>query len=51
MSDVNKKVKRDTNAFVMLSDSYLYDKLDNALEDGIFILSENNLPTVPDLKN
>ncbi len=30
----------------MLSASYLYDKLDNALLDDSFILSEYNLPVV-----
>ncbi len=43
-------VNRDTNAIVMLADSYLYDKLDKALKAGIFMLSENNSPVVPDLK-
>ncbi len=51
MSHVNKRrnVKRDTNAFVMLSDPYIYGELDNALLDGSFTLSENNLPVVLDL--
>ncbi len=30
----------------LLSFSYLYDKLNSALADDSFILSENNLPTV-----
>ncbi len=47
----DKNVKRDTNAFVVLSDSYLYDKWDNALYDDSFILSETNLPVISDLKN
>ncbi len=42
----DKNVKRDTNALAMLSYSYLYDKLNNALSDDSFILSENNLPVV-----
>ncbi len=46
----DKNVKRDTNALAMLSYSYLNDKLNNALSDDSFILSENNLPVVPDLK-
>ncbi len=43
--------KRDTNAFVMLSDSYLYDKSDNAFQDGSFILPENSLPIVSAFEN
>ncbi len=42
----DKNVKRDTNALAMLSYSYLYDKLNNALWYDSFILSENNLPIV-----
>ncbi len=47
----DKNVKRDTNALAMLPFSYLYDKLDNALQDDSFILSENSLPAVLDLKD
>ncbi len=47
----HKNVKRDTNAFVMLSYSFLYDELYNALSDGSFISSANNLPVVPDMKD
>ncbi len=47
----DKNVKRDTNALAMLLYSYLYDKLDNALKNDSFILSENSLPAVLDLKN
>ncbi len=47
----DKNIKRDTNALARLSYSYLYDKLNNALSDDSFILSENNLPVVPDLKD
>ncbi len=46
-----KNVKPDTNVLAMLSYSYLYDKLNDALSDDSFILSENNLPVVPDLKD
>ncbi len=46
-----KNVKRDTNALAMLFNTYLYDKLDNALRDDSFILSENSLPVVVDLKD
>ncbi len=42
----DKNVKRDNNALAMLLYSYLYDKLDNALSDDRFILSENSLPVV-----
>ncbi len=42
----DKNVKRDTNVLAMLSYSYLYDKLNNALSDDSFILSENNLRVV-----
>ncbi len=53
MSDANKSknVKRDTNAFAMLSYSYLYDKLNNALSEDSFILPEYNLPVIQDLKD
>ncbi len=51
MLTVNKNVKRETNALAILFHSYLYDKLDNALEDDSFILSENSLPAVLDLKD
>ncbi len=47
----DKNVKRDTNALTMLSHSYSSDKLDNALQDDSFILSENSLPAVLDLKD
>ncbi len=43
--------KRDSNEFIMLSDSYLYDKLDNALSGSSFILFENDLPVYLVLKN
>ncbi len=39
----DKKGKNDTNAFDILSTSYLYDILDNALLDDSPIFSENNL--------
>ncbi len=42
----DKNVKRDANALALLSYSYLYDKLNSALSDDNFILSENNLPIV-----
>ncbi len=42
----NKNVKRDVNAFDMLSASYFCDKSDNAPLDDSFILSEDNLPVV-----
>ncbi len=42
----DKNVKRDNNALAMLSFSYLYDKLNGALSDDSFIISENNLPVV-----
>ncbi len=32
-------------------DSYLYDKLDNALKHDSFLLSKNNQPVVSDLKD
>ncbi len=51
MPTKDKNVKRDTNALAMLFHSYLYDKLDNALKGDSFILSENNLPAVLDLKD
>ncbi len=47
----HKNIKRDTNALAMLSYSYLYDKLNNALSDDSSILSENILPIVNDLKD
>ncbi len=47
----DKNVKHDTNALATLFHSYLYDKLDNALLDVNFILPENSLPTVLDLKD
>ncbi len=40
----DKIVKRETNALAILSYSYLYDKLNNALSGDIFILAENYLP-------
>ncbi len=46
----DKNANRDTNAFVLLSDSYLFDKLDDAIWDDSLILSENNLPIVLYLK-
>ncbi len=46
----DKNVNRDTNALAMQFHSYLYDKLDNVLSDDSFILSENSLPAVLDLK-
>ncbi len=46
-----KNVKRDTNAPAMLCHFYLYDKLDTALSDDSFILSENSLPAVLELKH
>ncbi len=53
MSDADKRqnVKRDTNALAILFHFYLYDKLDNELQDDSFILSENSLPAVLDLKD
>ncbi len=42
----DKNVKRDNKALAMLSFSYLYDKLNSALSDDSYILSENNLPVV-----
>ncbi len=47
----DKNVTRDANALAMLSYSYLHDKSNNALSDDSFILSENNLPVVQDLKD
>ncbi len=47
----DKNVKRDINALAVLSYYYLYDKLNNALSDDNFILSENNLPVVWELKS
>ncbi len=46
-----KKLKRDANTFDMLSASYLYDKLDNALYNDSFSLFENYLPVVSALEN
>ncbi len=45
----DKNVRRDTNAFVMLSDSN--DTFDNTLKDDSFIGSENKLPVISDMKN
>ncbi len=42
----DENAKRDNNALAMLSFSYLYDKLNGALSDDSFIISENNLPVV-----
>ncbi len=42
----DKNVKCDTNALATLSYSYLYDKLNNALSDDSFIVSEYNMPVV-----
>ncbi len=42
----DENVKRDTNALATLSYSYIYGKLNNALSDDSFILSENSLPVV-----
>ncbi len=47
----DKNVKRETNVLDMLFHSYLYDKLDNALKDDSFILPENSLSAVLDLKD
>ncbi len=47
----DRNVKRDTNALAMLFYSYLYDKLGNALYEDSFILSENILSAVLDLKD
>ncbi len=51
MPTKNKNVKRDTDALAVLFHSYLGDKLDNALKDDNFILSENSLPAVLGLKD
>ncbi len=40
----DKNLKHDTNEFIMLSGSYLYDKSINALLDDNLILHENDLP-------
>ncbi len=42
----DKNVKRDNNALAMLSFSFLYDKVNSALSDDSFILSENNLSVI-----
>ncbi len=48
VSDAHKRQNRKTwyqrARYVFFS--YLYDKLNNAFQDGSFILSENNLPVV-----
>ncbi len=46
-----KNVKRDANAFDLLSVSYRYDILDTALLDDSLILSENNQSVVSALEN
>ncbi len=50
MLTIDKNVKRETNGLAMLLYSYIYDKLENALKDDSFILSENNLPIVLDVE-
>ncbi len=47
----DKNVKWHTNALTMLSNSYLYDKLNSALSDDSVILSENNLSVVEELSD
>ncbi len=42
----DENVKRDTTSLAMLSYSYIYDKLNNALSDDSFILPKNSLPVV-----
>ncbi len=37
-----QKRKSDRDEVIMLFDSHLYGKLDNALYDDSFVLSENN---------
>ncbi len=51
MSDANKRQKRETNALATFFHSYLFDKLDNTLKADSFILSEDRLPAVLDLKD
>ncbi len=47
----DKNVKRCTNAFVVISDSYLYDKIGRCTLRWQLYPSENNVRVVLDLKN
>ncbi len=45
-----KQLNCDRNEFIMYTVSHLYDKLDNAIEDASFFLSENDLPVISALR-
>ncbi len=47
----DKNVTRDANALGMLAVSQSCDKLDNAVYDNSFLLSENNPPVVSAMEN